>query len=76
MKIGSIIGALLGFYLGFNSAGLGGAIVGVLIGAAGGAFIAIILFGAVPFVLMFLVLAAIIGLFCFIVSSLWNVGKP
>lgn len=69
---GAIIGAIIGLIVGFQGAGIGGAIVGIAIGAAGGCFIGLMIFVAIPW----MILIAILGGIVFLISILWGVGKP
>ena len=73
---GLAIGALIGAGVGFNYAGLGGAILGLLVGAVVGIPAAYLLvWGG----FLFLALAAVGGviwLVVWIIASLWDVGKP
>jgi hypothetical protein len=79
VSIGAAIGAVIGLVNGFIDAGIGGAIVY----AVGGAIFGAILGGMLPGLLIMGVQAVSIGALIaivvgviWVISKLWNVGKP
>lgn len=84
MKIGGFVGILAGVAVGFSEAGIGGAIVGAVIGLLGGIIsgliggfvVGLMIFRVIPFLLLVGVVAGIGWLSYWVISSLWNVGKP
>ena len=75
-----IIGVILGIIVGFKYAGIGGAIVGIVLGFIGGLFAAQIGYSLIVEVIpgligISLILLAIWGII-YLISLLWNVGKP
>ena len=79
MKWGAILGGILGLFMGFMAAGIGGAIVfaalGTIAGAIGGLalwFFSVFLLESIPLIGLILVVVAVV----FVIYILWGVGKP
>lgn len=77
-KAGAIIGAVVGVFLGYSSAGIGGALLGAVIGTIVGFLasgIVIAFLESLPWLITWSLLIGGGALFIFIVYSLWGVGR-
>jgi hypothetical protein len=70
--VGGCIGAVFGIVQGFNAHGIGGAIVGGFVGFLGG----MVLGALAVFALGIGIVALVIYAVYWVLSNLWNVGRP
>ena len=79
LPISETICIAAGIIIGFDNAGIGGAIVGIIVGAVVG-FLSIPIGGMLLYAgAVFLTLGVVAAVLCavgWIISSLWGVGKP
>lgn len=75
---GAVVSAIIGVFVGFSYAGIGGAIAGVLIGGIGGGLfvgLLFIAFTATLFLLPWILIIGGLGLIIFLSQYFWGVGK-
>ena len=70
--LGGVIGAIYGIVQGFQAHGIGGALVGGFLGFLGGMLLGLL----VVFALGLAVVGGVIYVIYWIISKLWDVGKP